>query len=156
MNILGIGPILVIVGITTSVLVVAVEKLAGLDLKMPAPWREILVMLGFVLGLVGVYFWFSSALRIKRGFPAHRLMTDGVYRYSRNPMYAGFIIFLVPAIAFVFNKPLLLSASITMFIAFKRRISKEEAFLAEKFGEDYRQYAAKVPQLIPFVKTKRS
>ena len=79
------------------------------------------------------------------------LETKGVYRFSRNPLYAAFIVFIIPAFAFLNDNLLLLMVSVIMFCVFKSQIKKEENFLSKEFGQDYRQYANEVPQLIPFL-----
>jgi protein-S-isoprenylcysteine O-methyltransferase Ste14 len=76
--------------------------------------------------------------------PSTALVTDGPYRYSRNPMYLGFavtylglalglesgaaVILLIPALA-------LMSWGV---------IGREERYLEAKFGEDYRAYRKRV------------
>jgi protein-S-isoprenylcysteine O-methyltransferase Ste14 len=79
-------------------------------------------------------------------------MTDGVYRYSRNPMYAAFIIFLIPTVSLLSGDLLILLVSVIMFVAFKGLIRKDESFLKKEFGEDFERYASQVAQLIPFVR----
>ncbi len=100
----------------------------------------------------GMYFWISSIVLVKRAFTARQLVQSGVYSVSRNPMYAGFIVFIVPGIAFVFNNMFLLLISVAMFIAFKIRVRQEEEFLQKEFGHEFERYMEKVPQLIPFVR----
>jgi protein-S-isoprenylcysteine O-methyltransferase Ste14 len=151
-NILGIGPLLALVGVGTFAIVVAIQRALGYEIPLASPWREMLRVLGVVLSATGVYFWLSSALLVKRAFQSHRLETTGVYRLCRNPLYAAFIVFIVPGLSFLLNDLLLLTASIMMFVAFKLRIGKEEDFLLKEFGADYQRYAREVAQLIPFVK----
>lgn len=67
-------------------------------------------------------------------------------------MYASFIVFLIPAVAFISNDLLILAVPVAMFSTFKLLIRKEEAFLEKEFGEEYKRYAKRVAQLIPFVK----
>ena len=67
-------------------------------------------------------------------------------------MYAAFIIFIVPGVAFLCNNLLVLGASVGMFVAFKLQIGKEEEFLQQEFGVAFQRYAREVPQLIPFVR----
>ena len=151
MNILGIGPFLLIIGACAGVLVAGIEKLFHWHAALPAPWSIAANYAGVGLALIGLYFWISSARRVRRAFPSGRLETGGVYRLSRNPMYAAFIVFLVPGMACIVNDLLLLLISAAMGIGFKMRIPKEEEFLLGKYGDAYRQYVRKVAQLIPFV-----
>ncbi len=152
MNITGIGPLLAIVGGCTVIIISAVQRLIGLDFSLSSPLEEILFVLGIVLIFIGMIFWISSVFLVKKAFESHKLITTGVYRFSRNPLYAAFIVFIIPGISFLTNNLLLLAVSIMMYIAFKMRIGKEEEFLAKEFGEDYEQYKKQVAQLIPFVR----
>lgn len=86
-------------------------------------------------------------MRFKSGV----LITEGVYRFVRNPMYAAFIVFIVPGISLILNKPLIIMSSIVMLLVFKMNIHKEEQYLKQRFGLAYQDYMAKVKQIIPFV-----
>ena len=107
--------------------------------------------MGIALLIVGVFFWISAGLQVKRAFGSHQLVTTGVFRLSRNPMYAGFILFIIPGIALIANALMVIVISATMFVAFKARIKREEEFLAGEFGEKYERYRTSVAQLIPFI-----
>jgi len=80
-------------------------------------------------------------LRIER---ACALVTHGVYRITRNPMYVGLVCFLL-AWAFylvawlAFLGPPLFVAYITQF-----QIKPEERVLARRFGATYAEYATRV------------
>jgi protein-S-isoprenylcysteine O-methyltransferase Ste14 len=152
MNILGIGPLLAIVGVGTTIAVIILERLTGSALPLPSPLRDWGFFAGIALLLVGVFFWISAGLQVKRAFESHQLATTGVFRLSRNPMYAGFILFIIPGIALVANDLLLIVVSVAMFVAFKARIKREEEFLAGAFGEQYEHYRNSVSQLVPFIR----
>ena len=78
--------------------------------------------------------------------PPTRLVTVGLYRYSRNPMYlAVFTMLLGWAVSFA--SPPLLVYAIAMAIAFELRvIYGEEPWLARTHGADWKEYAARVPR----------
>ena len=151
MNILGIGPLLAVVG-ACSFGIIFLQRIIGMTIPLPPACREYSTAFGILLIAVGLYFWISSALLISKAFRSHRLEISGVYRLSRNPLYAAFIVFIVPGIAFLCNDLLYCAVSLAMFAAFKLRIGKEEEFLRKEFGEEFQQYAQKIAQLIPFVK----
>ncbi len=155
MNILGIGPILAVAGAAGALMVYILQAVLGVDVSLPSPALEIARPLGAVLAAVGLYFWFSSAKRVERAFKSHRLETSGVFHSTRNPLYAAFIVFIVPGIALVTGNLMILLVSLAMFIAFKARIGKEEDFLQKEFGPEFQKYALEVPQLLPFVRGRR-
>lgn len=80
--------------------------------------------------------------------PPERLVTGGPYRYCRNPMYLGHLIFLA-GIAFALDS--WLAAVVFVFHAawFDRRVRDDEARLSALFGDRYRGYLARVKRWIP-------
>ena len=81
----------------------------------------------------------------------HKLCTEGVYKYIRNPMYSGGIIAVI-GFGLVFRSVLtLLIVSIFYFIVLKMRIDEEERLLYETFGEEFTNYKKKSKRLIPFI-----
>jgi protein-S-isoprenylcysteine O-methyltransferase Ste14 len=100
-----------------------------------------------VLGLM----WTSSPV-IKS---EHILHTERPYRVTRHPIYTGLLGMLIGS--------LLLDGGGTWFvgvvvavIVFEVKIVLEERLLRSTFGEQYMRFQARVPQLIPFTKWKRS
>jgi protein-S-isoprenylcysteine O-methyltransferase Ste14 len=75
---------------------------------------------------------------------ASALVTNGVYRLTRNPMYVGMVFFLL-AWATLLAAPLAV-LGIPLFVAFISRfqIAPEERVLRARFGEDFERYAAQV------------
>jgi protein-S-isoprenylcysteine O-methyltransferase Ste14 len=75
---------------------------------------------------------------------ASSMVTSGVYRYTRNPMYVGLTLALVGwavhvAVPFVLVGPVLFILYITRF-----QIIPEERVLTSKFGGEYRKYREQV------------
>ncbi|MBF7728910.1 methyltransferase family protein [Pseudomonas sp. N040] len=75
---------------------------------------------------------------------AARLVTGGFNRISRNPMYLGLLLWLLAWALWLGNGLALLC--LPAFVAYLNRfqISLEERFLAQKFGEQYAHYRARV------------
>jgi protein-S-isoprenylcysteine O-methyltransferase Ste14 len=80
--------------------------------------------------------------------PSSTLVTTGIYRYTRNPMYVGMtLIFAALAlladsvIALVLLPPLLVLITVAV-------IRREEHYLEITFGEDYRRYKQSVRRWI--------
>ncbi|HFC08251.1 MAG TPA: DUF1295 domain-containing protein [Chloroflexi bacterium] len=110
-----------------------------------APWWAQAV------GLVGVWLALLALVRLGRSFaiaPADRgLVTGGVYRWLRHPMYAGELLSVLPVVALALTwRNLLAFAALVVGVAL--RIRWEEAIL----GAPYRGYAERVRwRLIPWV-----
>jgi protein-S-isoprenylcysteine O-methyltransferase Ste14 len=151
MSIFGVGPSLAVVGGITFLLVLVLQRVVGLSMRVDAGCLSGLQIAGLFWGAIGLWFWVDAAILVARSYRRHKLAKEGVYRYSRNPMYAAFIVFLIPAISFISGDLLILSVSVVMFLAFKALIRKEEAYLKREFGDEYEHYAKRVAQLIPFI-----
>lgn len=75
---------------------------------------------------------------------ATALVTDGVYRWTRNPMYLGMTL-IYAGIAIWLDSLVTLLLLIPLVIVIQREvIEREEAYLAGKFGERYLAYRAHV------------
>ena len=121
-------------------------------------FRPLLAWFGtavFAAALIGFYlthrdlgrFW-SVTLEIRQ---THRLVTTGVYRYVRHPMYAAFFLWAV-AQALLLPNWLAGPAGLVGFgVLFGLRVGREELMLETTFGEAYRAYAARTWRVVPGV-----
>lgn len=74
------------------------------------------------------------------------LVVEGIYRHTRNPMYVGMAL-LVAALALWCNSAWpLVALGPTLLVVRYYVIAREEAYLALRFGDDYRDYHGKVPR----------
>ena len=81
----------------------------------------------------------------------HKLMTKGVYRNIRHPMYSGALIGIIGG-GLVFRTIfMLVSCFILYFLVFIHRVKQEEQILIGEFGEEYLSYMKKTKRLIPFI-----
>ena len=81
--------------------------------------------------------------------PIAGIAVDGLYRYSRNPLYTVHVFVTMPALALLFDSGWLLVASAPMFAYLSKIvIPAEEAFLEQNFGSAFTEYAASVPRWI--------
>lgn len=82
----------------------------------------------------------------------HKLVKTGVYQIVRHPIYTAMLGMLV-AMGIVYSHWLALVAGIFVFlIGTKIRTVFEERLLSEAFGEEFSEWKARVPGLIPFLK----
>ncbi len=80
--------------------------------------------------------------------PPQRLVTDGVYAYTRNPMYLGHLIFML-GLAVTFRSWLALALLAGHVVWFHRRVLEDEARLRAQFGAPYADYERRVKRWIP-------
>jgi len=115
-------------------------------LPLPSALR---LALGSALLAIGLAFWAWSAAHFLRHFFAGRLLTSGPFAWCRNPIYASFIVLLVPAAALLANAWPLLAADAALYLLFRRFIGDEDRMLADRFGASYEAYRRRVGELVP-------
>jgi protein-S-isoprenylcysteine O-methyltransferase Ste14 len=81
----------------------------------------------------------------------HRLVTSGVYRYVRHPMYSAFFLWAVAQGLLLPNWVAGLSGLIGFGILFWFRVGREERLMLETFGQDYRTYMAHTARIVPWI-----
>ncbi len=118
---------------------------------IPSPWNAIGVIFlaaGVILSLLGDGIFHKVGTTIKPYEESTTLVTKGVFRLSRNPMYLGFALLLAGA-AFLMGSltPFLV---ILLFIILIQSlfIAVEEKMLTAKFGQAYLDYKARVRRWI--------
>lgn len=78
----------------------------------------------------------------------HRVVDDGPFGVVRHPIYLGVISFLVGG-ALAIADPVATIVCAGAIAVFVSRARAEERFLRERLGDAYREYATRVPMLIP-------
>jgi protein-S-isoprenylcysteine O-methyltransferase Ste14 len=110
-----------------------------------------------VLCLVGGLWWFHRAhselgtywsvtLELRDN---HRLITQGVYRYVRHPMYAALFLYSIGQALVLPNWVVGPSYLVAFGILFAFRIGAEERMMLETFGDEYAAYMARTKLLVP-------
>jgi protein-S-isoprenylcysteine O-methyltransferase Ste14 len=82
--------------------------------------------------------------------PPERMVTTGIYRFTRNPMYLGHLIFLL-GVALVFRSWVGLILLLAHLPWYQQRVSRDEARMVELFGDRYREYTTRVRRWVPWV-----
>ncbi len=123
------------------------ESLGRLRTDMAMPWDVVLVV-GLLL-LIGARYQFSqNDSEIMTFNEPRNLVTSGLFRFSRNPMYLGFTLLLLAA-AFFVNTACALIAPLVFFLAANWwYIPHEERAASAAFGDDYDAYRRKVRRWI--------
>lgn len=107
--------------------------------------------LGVTLGLAGFIFmmtaWFHFVFvgtTVTVNDPVSRLVENGAFRYSRNPMYVGFVAILLAIAIALASLPYLIAALVMFFYLDRYIIPREERYMKSVFTEDYQAYCNKV------------
>ncbi len=80
----------------------------------------------------------------------HRLISSGPYAITRHPIYMGILLGLLGT-AVAYGEIRGLVGWALVLAAYLAKSAKEEKFLSEQFGEQYKQYRRRVKALIPFI-----
>jgi len=146
---LGIG---YITGVILPLLFIATPLLSFADYPL-RPWAFAsgLALLGSGLWLfhrshAGLGTNWSENLELREN---HQLVTSGIYKSIRNPMYAALSLYGIAQTLLLSNwiaGPCFLVQFTLMFIL---RLRAEERMMSEKFGQAYEEYARRTKRLIP-------
>ena len=82
--------------------------------------------------------------------PPERIVAEGPYRWVRNPMYLGHLVFLAGLVLLLSSW---IAAAVLAFhvVWFDRRVRDDEARLEALFGAPYREYRGRVKRWLPGV-----
>jgi protein-S-isoprenylcysteine O-methyltransferase Ste14 len=81
----------------------------------------------------------------------HQLVTDGIYRRVRHPMYSAFWLWAIAQALLLPNWVAGFSGLAGFGILFFGRIAREERMMLETFGDDYRAYMARTGRIFPSI-----
>jgi protein-S-isoprenylcysteine O-methyltransferase Ste14 len=101
----------------------------------------LLTLISFLLRGKGTpAIWFTKVIGFIIGEEPGKMVSSGLYKYSRNPMYVG-VITTVAGEGIFFQYSSLLWYAFSLFIIFTLVVMFiEEPHLEEKFGEEYKNY----------------
>ena len=124
--------------------------------RTPSILRTLPAVCFLILG--GVLSWTGAITlgrqwRFDAGLNAdHELVRSGAYRFVRHPIYASMLCMLLGTGLLVAPALVLLVSLVLFFIGVEIRIRIEDALLASRFGEDFREYQRRVPAYLPFIR----
>lgn len=104
----------------------------------------ILTIAGFLLG-IGAFIEFQKAqTTLDPHGSTSQLVTSGVYRFSRNPIYLGFLLIVIGLPLYFGLFWGIVMAPVFIFLMNHLVIQHEEDYLQGKFGEAYAGYTSRV------------
>ena len=112
---------------------------------------SILILLIGILILINPIFKFIKSkttidpIKFKK---VNKLITSGIYKYSRNPMYLGLLMIVTSTSLFYLNIFSITTPILFYFWINRFQIKREEIFLTEKFGKEYMSYKTKTRRWI--------
>ena len=105
---------------------------------------------GVLLGAAGTAIFAAAVLTMQEswraGIPENektRMITGGIYQYSRNPAFLGFYLMYAGILLLFFNWLLLFFTILAVYML-HRQILQEEQYLSVVFGDEYLEYKKRV------------
>lgn len=141
-------PPVALVTIVASLMWFASWKAPAFDFTLPANavCSVGLVLVGALTCLAGVLSFQRAKTTVnpKKPDSASALVSSGIYKYSRNPMYLGFVLILLAWALLLSNALALLLLPAFVLYMNRFQIRPEERALHSLFGQDYTEYQAGV------------
>jgi protein-S-isoprenylcysteine O-methyltransferase Ste14 len=91
---------------------------------------------------------YSYTLQVRKN---HKLVTTGIYKYIRHPMYFCGLLFIIAQSLLIPNLIGNISNLIVMFVFWNGRIQDEENMMIKEFGNKYLKYMNNTKSVIPFI-----
>ena len=90
----------------------------------------------------------SVSLQLKQD---HKLITTGIYRRLRHPMYTAFWLMALAQALLLPNWIAGPAGLVGFGFLFFSRVGPEERLMEQAFGDEYRDYKARTKRVIPFI-----
>jgi protein-S-isoprenylcysteine O-methyltransferase Ste14 len=120
-------------------------------IPLPFAVPRIVEYIGFALVVIGFLFGLGAVLAFRRAHttldpyhPVSSIVTSGVYSFSRNPIYLGFLLMVIGIPLNTGTYWGVILAPIFILFCNKLVIEHEETYLEKKFGEIYTSYKSSV------------
>ncbi len=122
------------------------------------PLRPIPLFAGIVCLAVGLWLFARSHAELGTNWSItlevrekHQLVTEGIYRHVRHPMYLALLVYSVGQALVLPNWIAGPSYGAAMALLFALRLGPEERMMLEEFGKDYEAYMRRTKRLVPGV-----
>ena len=116
-----------------------------------------MIVVGALIFIVGLVITVNAQMTLKRNYSGtlriregHQLITHGIYKFVRHPVYTGTLLrtFAIPIYVTSLLGFLFALRGIPLFLY---RIGVEEKMLIEEFGDEYLEYTKDTWKLFPYV-----
>jgi len=134
-----------------AVIYIAIAYLLGWFFRIPYGVPGLLQMTGFALTVIGFLLGVGAFIEFRKARTtldphgsAKQLVTSGIYRFTRNPIYLGFLLMVISLPLNAGSYWGVLIAPLYVVSINKLVIEHEEAYLEKKFGAMYTSYKSRV------------
>lgn len=131
-----------------------------LGFKPSAPFGDrfdgVLDLLGLAVATLGqvvraavIGFAYIKRGGVNKQVYADKLVTEGIFAHSRNPLYLGNLLILAGLFIIHNNSWVYLLGGLFFLSAYGAIVAAEEAYLTARFGQHYEEYCRRVPRWWP-------
>ena len=146
-RIFGAGPRGLLISLALLALAWKLESFAGLPIIISSFFARWAVFMLTLVGAVFVVVWSIKSLpTTKRG---KELITHGVYRYLRHPLYAAFVSCLNFGLAVLLNNWIYIIWAVVVHGIWHWNIEREEKLMRREFPTEYEEYCQITGRFIP-------
>ena len=104
----------------------------------------VLVAASAALAIPAILAFRRAGTHVEPWKPASALVTRGIFRFIRNPMYVGLILLVAGLAVLLASDWMLVMTVLLAFTLHFGVVKREERYLAAKYGERYRDYCRRV------------
>jgi len=131
------------------ILFVSLVYAVFLPLQSGATW----LYSGLLIFLFGMVFIIVAVLNFAAS-PKGKVITKGLYRFSRNPMYVGLLLMQI-GLGIACSSWLYLLLTVVLMILLNANLSAEERYCLYRYEDDYRKYKNSTPRWIGIAKSEK-
>ncbi|HML02576.1 MAG TPA: isoprenylcysteine carboxylmethyltransferase family protein [Candidatus Bathyarchaeia archaeon] len=149
----GVGPKFAVISIVMGLLAIFVNHYFFASLLLP--YNLFRFSFGVGLIILGLVMMLVAASQVHQAFNDGKLITSGIYSYVRDPVYAAWILLIVPGLFLATGIPFLIVMPFAMYALIRTLIIDEERYLEQKFGKEYLDYKKTVNSIVPKMHRKK-
>jgi protein-S-isoprenylcysteine O-methyltransferase Ste14 len=150
--------VLMAISFTGLFAVPAIYSFTGAPRFADHPFRPVLAWLGVLVLVSALLLFFHTHRRLGRFWSVtleirqnHGLVTDGIYRFVRHPMYSAYFLWALSQALLLPNWIAGPAGLVGFGTLFAFRVGREERMMLAAFGDAYAEYAARTKRIIPGV-----
>ncbi|MBN2385104.1 isoprenylcysteine carboxylmethyltransferase family protein [bacterium] len=147
----GIGPIFASLSIGYGIVILLTSRYFYPFFRISIVPQWLLSAIGSILLLIGIPFFLISVRTVTNAYNSDSLVTNGIYKCCRHPLYSAWVVFIVPGTVLLVNSWLGLTVPLFMYVLLRKLVIKEEMYLEQVFGSEYREYKNKTPCILPCI-----
>ena len=141
-------PILVLILVVSSCL--SSKKIDVIHIPNQTLTSILILLIGILILIIPISKFIKSKTTIDpiKFKKVNKLVTSGIYKYSRNPMYLGLLLIVISSSILYLNIYSVITPMIFYYWINRFQIKREEIFLTEKFGKEYLLYMTRTRRWI--------